>query len=64
MGLLTLKNVEFENINTFMSVIYNEGDLNIYNSKFSNCVGSNHAAIIFNLGNCNVVNSKIVSSNF
>ena len=58
-GLLTLKNVEFENINTFMSVIYNEGDLNIYNSKFSNCVGSNHAAIIFNLGNCNVVNSKL-----
>lgn len=58
-GLLTLKNVEFENINTFMSVIYNEGDLNIYNSKFSNCVGLNHAAIIFNLGNCNVVNSKL-----
>ena len=42
-----------------MSVIYNEGDLNIYNSKFSNCVGLNHAAIIFNLGNCNVVNSKL-----
>ncbi len=58
-GDLTLNNISFSKMNTFMSVIFNYNNLKIDNSHFNNILSSALAQIIINLGNARISNSNL-----
>ncbi len=58
-GDLTLRNVTFNNMNSFMGVILNKGNLNILNSSFYQAKSSLLAQLIVNLENATLTNAII-----
>ena len=58
-GDLTLDNVSFKKMSSFMGLIFNNADLRIYNSQFSDISSSTLAQVLVNLGNASIANSNL-----
>ena len=58
-GDLTLDNVSFKRMSSFMGLIFNNADLRIYNSQFSDISSSTLAQVLINLGNASIANSNL-----
>lgn len=61
-GDLTLYNVSLKHMNTFMGVIFNKGNLNIYNSTFRDSSSSLLGHVIVNLEKCILINTSILNN--
>ena len=58
-GSLTLNNVNIKNMEGFMGLIYNYGNLNICNSNFDKCSATTLAQILVNLENATIINTTM-----
>ena len=58
-GDLTLNNISIKNMNSFMGVIFNKGNLNINNTLFTDSTSSLLGQAIVNLEKCSLVNTNI-----